>query len=203
MLRRFVYAVEVVGIRGAGQDRAAVFETNDGVVIVVADGAGGTGSGAVAAQGVVDAVRDAAANASGWSSLLLDLDRSSTRLGGGQTTAVIVSVTGTGIAGASGGDSGAWLIRGATVEDLTSGQMRKPLLGAGCMPRTFKAGPLASGVLLVATDGLLKYGKQADIARIAGSSELRSASPSLVDLVRLRSGALKDDVTIVLCREAA
>jgi hypothetical protein len=56
--------------------------------------------------------------------------------------------------------------------------------------------------LLVASDGLIKYAKQASIARIASGADLASAARSLVDLVRLRSGQLQDDVSIVLCRKA-
>ena len=57
--------------------------------------------------------------------------------------------------------------------------------------------------MLVASDGLIKYASQTSIARIASGVDLVFAARSLVDLVRLRSGALQDDVSIVLCREAA
>jgi hypothetical protein len=51
----------VVPSAGSDQDRAAVFEMDDGVVAVVADGAGGTAGGAEAAEHVVEAVRNASA----------------------------------------------------------------------------------------------------------------------------------------------
>lgn len=202
MSNGFVHVTKVVGIRGVGQDRARVQEVGDGVVIALADGAGGTGGGSKAAQAVIDAVFAAASQRPSWSSLLADLDRDAVRLGGGQTTVIILSVTRTGVVGAAVGDSAAWVIRDTSIEDLTAGQLRKPLLGAGCVPSPVGGRALEGGTLLVASDGLIKYASQASIARIASGADLASAALSLVDLVRLRSGELQDDVSIVLCREA-
>jgi serine/threonine protein phosphatase PrpC len=56
--------------------------------------------------------------------------------------------------------------------------------------------------LLVASDGLIKYASQASIARIASGADLACAASALVDLVRLRSGELQDDISIILCRES-
>ena len=47
-----IHAVRIVPARGAGQDRAAVFEHGEQLVVVLADGAGGTGDGARAAQAI-------------------------------------------------------------------------------------------------------------------------------------------------------
>lgn len=199
----FTYAIEVVPQRARGQDRAAVVRIADGLVIALADGAGGTGNGEVAAQAVIDAVTRGATAGRDWWELLEELDRDGARLGHGQTTAVILSVTQRAIAGASVGDSGAWVVRGAQIEDLTEGQTRKPLVGAGCCPFAVHAAALGGGTLLVASDGLLRYAKPADIARLAAGPDLEAAARGLVDLVRLRSGALPDDVSVVLCREVA
>src|SRR6185295_18722755 len=97
MSNGFVYVTKVVGTRGAGQDRAHVQEVGDGVVIALADGAGGTGGGSKAAQAVIDAVVAAASQRPAWSSLLAELDRDAVRLSGGQTTAIILSVTRAGV----------------------------------------------------------------------------------------------------------
>ncbi len=105
--------------------------------------------------------------------------------------------------GASVGDSGAWVIRGAQIEDLTEGQARKPLVGAGCRPVAVRAAALGAGTLLVASDGLLRYAKPSEIAWVAAGRDLVVAVRGLVDLVRLRSGALPDDVSVVLCRQVA
>ena len=105
------------------------------------------------------------------------------------------------IVGASVGDSGAWVIRGSQIEDATDGQARKPLLGAGCQPFEIHAAPLRADTLLVASDGLLRYARPDDIARLASGPDPAAAARSLIELVRLKSGALPDDVAVVLCRE--
>src|SRR5438093_12728116 len=106
-------------IRGAGQDRAAVFERENGVLIAVADGAGGTGNGEVAAKAIVDTAGTLAAADADWSIVLRQLDGDSYRLDGGQSTAVIATLTEQGIRGASAGDSGAWLVRDGKAIDPT------------------------------------------------------------------------------------
>lgn len=201
MARGFVHISTVVGARGAGQDRVGVRELDDGIVIALADGAGGTGGGAQAAQAVIDAVLAAAPTVPAWSSFLAELDPAVMRLGG-ETTAIALSVTRAEIVGAAVGDSGAWIIRDDGVEDLTAAQERKPLLGGGCMPVEVRSGSLAGGTLLVASDGLLKYAREARIASVVRGAELAAAAHALVELVRLRSGALQDDVSIILCRES-
>ena len=197
---RFTHFVEIAAARGSRQDRARVFEHGDGLVVALADGAGGTGNGDAAAQAIVDAA-GAAASSTDWCTLLDDLDLDGERLGHGQSTAVILSISGSGISGASVGDSGAWLITGTNVVDLTDDQARKPLVGDGCVPFRVTARPIRDGTLLVASDGLLRYAKRSDIAQIACGPDLAAAARALVDLVRLPNGALQDDVAVVLCRE--
>ena len=196
---RFAYAVEIAAARGNGQDRACVFERGDALVLALADGAGGTGNGATAAQAIVDAT-SMAAPGTNWDALLVNLDEDRNRLGSGQSTAVILSISGSGISGASVGDSGAWLITGTDILDLTDGQARKPLVGDGCVPFLVTARPIGRGTMLVASDGLLRYAKRSDIAQLASGPDLAAAARALVDLVRLPSGDLQDDVAIVLCR---
>ena len=199
----FAHTVLVIAMRGTGQDRAAVLETDDGLVVALADGAGGTGNGAVAAQAVIDAIATTASAPPAWTALLSQLDHDPRRLGLGQTTAILLSVTRHGLRGASVGDSAAWLLRGSHLDDLTAGQARKPLLGAGCHPVAIHAGPLAGATLLVASDGLFRYAKPADVLHVASGPDLAAASAALVDLVRLPTGSLQDDVAIVLVRETS
>lgn len=192
----WAYAVEIRGVRGAGQDRAAVSEAGDGLVVALADGAGGTGGGDVAAQRIIDAATTA--TAPDWPALIEALDRD--RHLGGQSTAVLLAVTRDGVRGASVGDSGAWLVRGDQIVDLTEHQQRKPLVGAGAIATPFACGPLDGATLIVASDGLFNYAKRADIARLAQQGEVAEAARVLVELVRLPSGALQDDVSVVLIR---
>jgi serine/threonine protein phosphatase PrpC len=195
----FVNAIQVAPRRGQGQDRALVLPCEHGVVIALADGAGGTSGGERAAKAVVDRVASVASHAYDWSQLLFELDHA--QIGYGQTTAVVLWVTRERIVGASAGDSGAWIVRGDSIEDITSAQHRKPLIGDGAMVTPIEHGPLAGGTLLVASDGLLRYAKPDAIARVAGGADIEAAATQLVELVRFPSGELPDDVSVVLCRE--
>ena len=119
------------------QDRVAVLRRGSIVVGVVADGAGGTSGGAAAATQVIDSVRGVIdrgvdlLDPMEWKLLLeavgLQLENGSV----GQTTAAIAATDGDVVAGASVGDSAAWLVGAADHRELTAGQPRKPLLGGG------------------------------------------------------------------------
>lgn len=196
-----LHAVLVAAARSGGQDRARVFEREDALIVALADGAGGTGNGAIAAQAIVDAVGEVTSATHDWCALLDELDVDAQRQINGQSTAVIVTIRGGVVSGASVGDSGAWLIRDSDLHDLTEGQHRKPLVGAGCVPRRIPPTALDGGTLLVASDGLLRYAKLTDLARIARGADLHEAARALVDLVRLPNGTLQDDVAVVLCRD--
>lgn len=195
----FVHALQIVARRGDGQDHACVLPCEHGAVIAVADGAGGTSGGDRAAKAVVDAVVRVGSHAYDWELLLAQIDHD--QIGYGQTTAVVLWVTRDKIVGASAGDSGAWIVRGAEIEELTRDQVRKPLIGDGAIVVPLAAGPLAGGTLVVASDGLWRFARREDIVRIAGGPDLEAATRALVDLVRLPSGELPDDVSVVLCRE--
>jgi len=185
------------------EDRIAIRRTPTGLVVVVADGAGGVGGGANAAQSVCELVcgrpLDSGRSPEDWAAALQSADRlMSKSREGGLTTAVVLEVSGTVVFGASVGDSSAWMIGPAGILDLTRHQLRKPLLGNGeAVPVVF--GPdFVEGRLLVATDGLFKYAQRTELARRALAESVDDAVPALVDSVRLRSGALQDDVAVVL-----
>ena len=191
------------------QDRAQVIEREGALVLVVADGAGGRSGGAEAADGAVAGIRAAAKsmqdlrNGESWRRLLGQIDAEILEdAAAGETTAVVVAVTARGIAGASVGDSGAWLISPSSYVDLTADAHPKPFLGTGCaIPVAFSAGPLR-GTLLLASDGLLKYAGPESICEAAREPDIELAARHLIDLVRLRSGRLPDDVAVLLCRPA-
>jgi serine/threonine protein phosphatase PrpC len=121
----------------------------------------------------------------------------------GETTAVIVAVTDSGlVVGASCGDSGALVVRGdGTVDELTEGQHRKKRIGSGiAVPVGFDRLAL-EGTLVVASDGLLGYARPTVIAEVVLVTEdLDDAASALVGRVRLPSGSLMDDVAVVLVR---
>jgi serine/threonine protein phosphatase PrpC len=186
-------------IKTRGEDRVAVVSLVDRTVIVVADGAGGTGGGAAAAQAVCDAVVQSCAVVPppSWEAWLANLDAQLPRAG--QAAAVIVEVRhGRGITGASVGDCEAWIFAGAQKVELTENQVRKPLLGeARSHPIGFESD--ATGLLVVATDGLWKYAKRERVVDALAIRPLDAALTALVDATRLRSGALQDDVAIAIC----
>jgi serine/threonine protein phosphatase PrpC len=195
------YVVQIENAESC-QDVAAVVPVDDGIVIALADGAGGTSNGALAAQAVIAAASrpEAAADLSG---VLESVDAALSR-SGGETTAVLILLTRSLAYGVSVGDSGAWLVHDdGRATELTARQERKPLVGSGAFPVGFAIEWSASATLLVASDGLLRYARMPDIVRvIVDSSSLADAAQSLVELVRLADGGLQDDVSIVLCRDA-
>jgi len=187
-----------------GEDRLAVYRTPGGAVVVVADGAGGVGGAAIAAQSVCDFLMARALKTTVdgrcWSDALRDADAAlAADSHGGLTTVVVVEVRGNSLFGASVGDSGAWTITESGIVDLTAGQSRKPLVGSGAA-RPVAFGPVpARGRLLVATDGILKYARMETIAMCALTRSLDDAATALIDSVRLRNGRLQDDVGLILC----
>jgi serine/threonine protein phosphatase PrpC len=198
----FAHAVEVFSAGRSGQDRAVVVERDGGagLLIALADGAGGTGRGAVAAQAVVDAAARFVGKKFDATNVLARLDADLMQLGG-QSTAVLLEVDASSVHGASVGDSAAWVVHDGGIIDATAHQNRKPLVGDGGVPASFQVGALTGGTLVVASDGLFRYAKREDIVRLSRGPDLRAAVRALVDLVRLSNGDLQDDVAIVLCRQ--
>lgn len=189
------------------QDRALVVPVPNGLVFALADGAGGTAHGARAADAVIAAVRaNPTADPAG---LLVDLDDPD-RLGMAQCTAVIAHVDRCSerptIRGASVGDSEAWLLDlldPTILVPLTSAQHRKPLLGAGCAPVAYSHALSPTSLVVLGSDGLFRYALPRELARAARATSLDAAARALVDLVRLPTGGLQDDVSLILCRETA
>ncbi|HEY4177752.1 MAG TPA: SMI1/KNR4 family protein [Kofleriaceae bacterium] len=191
------YAIAIASARAEGQDRATVVYIDGGVVIALADGAGGTLRGGQAADVVIAAIEE---RPTAEAELVLnELDDPAVM--GGETTAVIATVSRDRVRGASVGDSVAWVIA-ADVIELTKGQRRKPLLGGGCTPVSFDRSITPTATLVIASDGLARYAKLDDIARAVRGMDLSAAAGALLELVRLPTGALQDDVSIVLCRVA-
>jgi serine/threonine protein phosphatase PrpC len=188
------------------QDRAENFWLGSNLVLVVADGAGGRSGAAEAAEFVTRRVKQILHSISlspkGLSELLKSIDQQMVAAGNvGETTCVIAVLSENGIVGASVGDSGAWCISTSGVDDLTGNQSRKPFLGVGgATPFGFMRDSL-KGTLLVASDGLLKYASAERIATVALADDVEKSAQNLVELVRYPSGALPDDISILLARK--
>ena len=186
-----------------GQDRIQILRDGDKLIIAIADGAGGQSGGAEAAELAIKLISQRAASLATQNDcekLLVEVDKIiSADRGAGETTAVVVVVSASGVIGASVGDSGAWILNSEGIDELTRGQARRPFLGSG---GTFAVGFTRNeldGTLLVATDGLLKYTSREAIASIVEKSKFNDAPAALVDLVRYTSGNLPDDAAIGLC----
>ncbi len=195
------------GYHGPSQDRVAIIELDDRIVIALADGAGI--SSEKAAEAVIESIRRQptsawrAADEDTMCALLRGVDLELSRIGGAETTAVVCMVGPDRIIGASVGDSGACLIDAHGWRELTALQVRKPLLGSGTAIVTPFNCRAWKGTLLVASDGLLKYAPVEKLCAAASDNSLAVASKSLIDAARLRSGGLPDDVSLALCRKKA
>ena len=187
------------------EDRADFFWNGPNLILVLADGAGGLSGGAKAAEFVVQnakgRINSTIVNSGQFCSFLTALDLEMSTSGTlGETTCVIVILSETGVIGASVGDSGALIFSKNSLDNLTRNQIRKPLLGSG------QASPLGfdrihwDGVLLIASDGLLKYTSHEKIAATIATSSFDETAKKLIDLVRYQSSALPDDVSILLTR---
>ncbi|WP_437798976.1 protein phosphatase 2C domain-containing protein [Sorangium sp. So ce693] len=185
------------------EDRLELSCRGDRWTVAVADGAGGLAGGAAAASTAAGAMVALGAERE------LDPDfwcESIRRLDGeleaeprcGETTLVVVQVSQGELWGASVGDSGALVVEPGGLVDLTSGQIRKPLVGSGaCSPVGIPRRPL-TGRLLVATDGLLKYASWATLGALARTGDVQTAVEALIQAVTLPSGNRPDDVAVVL-----
>jgi serine/threonine protein phosphatase PrpC len=194
-------AIAVLPCSGAGEDRAIAIATAKGCLVAVADGAGGSGDGAAAAESLTAFVANLAAetHATDWCAALRTFDRDlSAHPSGGQTTGVLVFIGGDRISGAAVGDSAAWLLRAGEVVELTEPQHRKPLLGSGAtVPVRFEC-QYCNARLLVESDGLVKYASRDKIHTLGMTGSVEAAVDALSSCVRLPSGGLQDDVAVVI-----
>ncbi len=98
------------------------------------------------------------------------------------------------------GDSKAWLLENDRLDDLTQFQVRKPLLGSGeAQPVGFEHPP-SQGLLLVGTDGFCNYVRRETLRKEILWIDFPVLARKLVEMVRLPSGELWDDVGVVACR---
>lgn len=185
------------------QDRGLVLYDGPRAVLCVADGAGGRSGGTEAAVMATELVRQSAERLINAESCVESLRKLDTAIYkdaiAGETTCVVAVATLEEIFGASVGDSGAWLIPTAGNHiDLSQRQQRKPFIGSGSVwPVSFRRSREA-GCLLLATDGLLKYTSPEQIIAICREHPTDVAAQRLIELVRYPSGALPDDVTIIV-----
>jgi serine/threonine protein phosphatase PrpC len=187
------------------QDRGLVLFDGTRTLLCVADGAGGLSGGLEAAIMATEFLRrnfSQLANSEDCAELLRRMDAAIAKDShAGETTVASAIVTPNEIFGASVGDSGVWLIPpNASLIDLSAGQQRKPFIGSGsAWPVAFHR-PKSDGVLLLATDGLLKYTSADRIIETCRRNPTELAPQQLIDLVKYPSGRFPDDVTLILAK---
>ena len=176
------------------QDRVSFTASSEGIVLALADGAGGTSGGRDAAERVVAEARSLGTGSA--LDLLRGLDQRLAQTTGGQTTASVVRLFAHGaVDGASVGDSETWFADDDGWSELSDGQQRKPLLGSGrASPTPFGHPPVAR--LLLCSDGVSKYVKWNDVIALL-ERESADFPWRLADAARLRSGALQDDLSLL------
>lgn len=185
------------------QDRGLIIHDGPRTVLCVADGAGGRSGGAEAADMAMEIIRQNVSlmgNAELCATALRKMDVAIAEdQVAGETTCAVAVVTPEEIFGASVGDSGVWAIPQNQIHfDLTHTQRRTPFVGSGsAWPVPFQC-PRPVGCLLLATDGLLKYASAERIARTIREQPIKIAAHRLIELVKYASGALPDDVTVIL-----
>lgn len=198
-------AAYIEAAAGTGQDRIQWLESDDLIGVALADGMGGMGGGTLAAETAVQAAMDRLGAQPGlilapqWPQLFLAIDKQvNATQHAGETTLVALECDGNLVCGASAGDSEAWVVKGDNVANLTVNQMRKPLVGTGQSDPVSFTARLDGGLLLVASDGLFKYTRPEKIVDAVKRVPLPDLPKALVDLVRLKSGKLQDDVAVLV-----
>ena len=177
------------------QDRVALELESDALVLALADGAGGSAGGTRAAERAVELLSRASAEDPGAAIQRLDAELAQV---GGECTAVLARLVEDRMTGASVGDSQLHVRRGGAWEEVTEGQGRKPLVGTGrAQPRSFRTNDVER--VLCASDGLTSYARWERVCALL-ERDAPSLPWELLDAARLPSGALQDDVCIVLVR---
>lgn len=183
------------------QDRVLAFRAHCGIAVAVVDGAGGVGDGAAAADFTLHAMLEGLSGRCDDGSLcalLHDVDVRLCEAGVGECDAVVALANGEWVVGAGVGGARAWLVGDQSVVDLTRAQHRTPRLGtSAALPVPFRARH-NGGRLLAATDGLWHYAQPTEAAAAARTPNLQAAARALIDLCRLRSGTLPDDIALAL-----
>lgn len=188
-------SIAILSPRSEPEDRVLLASVGGGVRFVVADGAGGQGGGARAADRVAAAGFDGAP----WTTWLERMDLAVMQDGeAGESTAVVGTVVGSRVVGASVGDSEAWIVGLDAVVRLTRDQ-RRERLGTGRAWAVGFEGTLDEGsTLVVATDGLFRGAASADT--VVRAIRDGADAVGLAEVARGASGRLYDDVGVVLIR---
>jgi serine/threonine protein phosphatase PrpC len=196
--------------RAKSRDAAAVWERDDVLVVLVADGGGGLRDGAAASTSLVAVVQAAVRDSTfaldkvqPWLDLFRATDLGLVANRAGETTAVVIVLGPWGLLGLSIGDSEAWVITPDGTDNLTVGQHTQHRLGTKSGSIVIFQRSTLAGVLVLGSDGLFKYASMQIIADVVRDCTLGQAAEQLVELVRQRSGKVAEDVAVVCVQRRA
>jgi serine/threonine protein phosphatase PrpC len=197
----FEVSTAIFGQGKVCQDVFAVAEKGNDAFLILADGAGNSSSGKGAAEYFVGEIKKEVGRTclsnDGMVNMFRGIDHSITD---GETTGILVQVTDNKIVGCSVGDSKAFTCINGEFTELTEGQSRKPLLGNGvAKPKGFESCD-PYDYLIVGSDGFWNYTKTDKIRSALYGVDFPVSATRLTELVRLKSGALSDDVTVIVLR---
>jgi serine/threonine protein phosphatase PrpC len=192
------------------QDRLHVVEHASTVVAILADGAGGTGDGAAAAEAAVTFCATAARREPPASALeCVELLRAADQLvldntAGGETTLIVAVVANGEVYGASVGNSIAWIVPDKDDPvDLTRHQRRRPFIGSGSATPVAFVPMRCSGSLVLASDGVCDYLPYAHfVADLRGHHPTEAVATVFASL-RQRHRNLPDDASLLVLRTRA
>ena len=184
----------------AGEDYVLAQQRESSWLLVLADGAGGSGAGGLAARQACEFIAEwpISGALTDWSQVLCEADEWLFRQGhGGECAIAVVEVSPGQVYGASVGDCEAWLVEEGGVFDLTEHQRHKPLLGSReSLPVFFGPWPMGQSVLL-GSDGLFKYASRASILHTLQTSFSEDVVDNLIRHAQLENGAFHDDVSVI------
>lgn len=186
----------------------------DRMICFVADGQGGRAGGRAAAELACRAGIEIAfaiaperlAEPQEWIDLLSSVDEIVARDSeAGYTTLIGLSVSESGLAGASVGDSAAVLAIGDRLFELTRGQRKNPPIGSGsALPVAFNESVAEPWRLLMMSDGVWKYSGWTSVAAAVRSESGSRMIEDLQQSARLPgTGRFQDDFTVVLLESDA
>lgn len=184
------------------QDQYDHWQTDEGLIVAFADGAGGSGDGLHAAKATVQCIKshlDALTDAAACERVLKQADH---QISGGESTGIVIAIRDGRLFGASAGDSGAMVVDYEDVTNLTGHQHQKPRLGSRLANPVGFENTFEAGVLIVSSDGFWNYVKRDQLILTCANLDFPVSGKQLTDLVRLKSGELIDDVGIVVVRKS-
>jgi serine/threonine protein phosphatase PrpC len=175
----------------------------------LADGQGGQAGGRRAAQAACTSAIKAAiglapeklASQSAWTTILRTADKAvAADPGAGYTTLVGICLVGNELYGASNGDSSVLAVDAEGCKELTSNQMKNPLVGSECAVCVPFATKLVNPwLVMMMSDGVLKYVGWERVRDNARRLRGQALLDCLQEQARLRgSKRFQDDFSVVL-----